>query len=242
MAKILQSELLKLKRLGTFKFLIIIPFITVLIAYLMVGLQIFVSFSIYWWEAIFLYLLISLLCLFDRRLEDQAGHFQNVIKQPFSWKITLIKMALIALRTLIASLFFLAFISLVAFLYTGLIPINLARTTLALLLIWVTTLWNIPFSYLLTKYMNHFLMLALNSLICLLIAPLLAQSSFWFVFPYTYHYKISQFLLNLKPSGDLSTGPLHTNLFSVLATILLAISLTLLVSYLLKKRSSNAKK
>ena len=56
MQKIFYSELLKLRHLGTTKFLIIIPFLTVLIAFLMGGLQIFVPFSVYWWEAIFLYL------------------------------------------------------------------------------------------------------------------------------------------------------------------------------------------
>ena len=46
MQKIFYSELLKLRHLGTTKFLIIIPFLTVLIAFLMGGLQIFVPFSV----------------------------------------------------------------------------------------------------------------------------------------------------------------------------------------------------
>ena len=106
MQKIFYSELLKLRHLGTTKFLIIIPFLTVLIAFLMVGLQIFVPFSVYWWEAIFLYLVNGLLFIVDRRLEDQAGHFQNVTNGYFTWKIILMKMVLIGMRTLISSLFF----------------------------------------------------------------------------------------------------------------------------------------
>ena len=76
MQKIFYSELLKLRHLGTTKFLIIIPFLTVLIAFLMGGLQIFVPFSVYWWEAIFLYLVNGLLFIVDRRLEGQAGIFK----------------------------------------------------------------------------------------------------------------------------------------------------------------------
>lgn len=144
MQKIFYSELLKLRHLGTTKFLIIIPFLTVLIAFLMGGLQIFVPFSVYWWEAIFLYLVNGILFIVDRRLEDQAGHFQNVTNGYFTWKISLIKMVLIGMRTLIASFFLLAFLSLVAFIYTGFIPINIPKTAISLILIWMTTLWNIP--------------------------------------------------------------------------------------------------
>ena len=148
MQKIFYSELLKLRHLGTTKFLIIIPFLTVLIAFLMGGLQIFVPFSVYWWEAIFLYLVNSLLFIVDRRLEGQAGHFQNVTNGSFAWKISLMKMVLIGMRTLISSLFLLVFLSLVAFIYAGFIPINIPKTAISLILIWMTTLWNIPFLYL----------------------------------------------------------------------------------------------
>ena len=135
MQKIFYSELLKLRHLGTTKFLIIIPFLTVLIAFLMGGLQIFVPFSVYWWEAIFLYLVNGLLFIVDRRLEGQAGDFQNVTNGSFAWEISLMKMVLIGMRTLISSLFLLVFLSLVAFIYAGFIPINIPKTAISLILI-----------------------------------------------------------------------------------------------------------
>ena len=241
MQKIFYSELLKLRHLGTTKFLIIIPFLTVLIAFLMGGLQIFVSFSVYWWEAIFLYLVNGILFIVDRRLEDQAGHFQNVTNGYFTWKIILMKMVLIGMRTLISSLFLLAFLSLVAFIYTGFIPINIPKTATSLILIWMTTLWNIPFLYLMSKYMSHFILLALNTLVCLLIAPFIAQSPLWFVLPYTYHYKIAQFILNLKPSGDVLTNQNQTSILQVPLIIILSMIMIILLSYILKRRKSSVK-
>ena len=238
MQKIFYSELLKLRHLGTTKFLIIIPFLTVLIAFLMGGLQIFVPFSVYWWEAIFLYLVNGLLFIVDRRLEDQAGHFQNVTNGYFTWKIILMKMVLIGMRTLISSLFLLAFLSLV---YTGFIPINIPKTAISLILIWMTTLWNIPFLYLMSKYMSHFILLALNTLVCLLIAPFIAQSPLWFVLPYTYHYKIAQFILNLKPSGDVLTNQNQTSILQVPLIIILSMIMIILLSYILKRRKSSVK-
>ena len=241
MQKIFYSELLKLRHLGTTKFLIIIPFLSVLIAFLMGGLQIFVPFSIYWWEAIFLYLVIGLLFIVDRRLESQAGQYQNIMNKHFTWKISLMKMVLIGMRTLISSLFLLAFIYLVAFIYTGIIPINISKTAISLILIWTTTLWNIPFLYMLSKYMGHFILLALNTFVCLLIAPFIAQTPLWFVLPYTYHYKIAQFLLDLKPSGDIIVNTNHTSIFQVLLTMMLSIVVTLLLSFSLQRRQLNAK-
>lgn len=241
MQKIFYSELLKLRHLGTTKFLIIIPFLTVLIAFLMGGLQIFVPFSVFWWEAIFLYLVNGLLFIVDRRLEGQAGHFQNVTNGSFAWKISPMKMVLIGMRTLISSLFLLVFLSLVAFIYAGFIPINIPKTAISLILIWMTTLWNIPFLYLMSKYISYFILLALNTLICLLIAPFIAQSPLWFVLPYTYHYKIAQFILNLKPSGDIIVNQNQYSILQVLLTMILSIAVTSLLSYVLQRRQSNAK-
>ena len=36
------------------------------------------KFSIYWWEAVFLYTLIGLLFLYDYKAEEAAGNFQNI--------------------------------------------------------------------------------------------------------------------------------------------------------------------
>ena len=95
--------------------------------------------------------------------------------------------------------------------------------------------------YLMSKYMSQFILLALNTLVCLLIAPFIAQSPLWFVFPYTYHYKIAQFLLNLKPSGDIIVNTNHTSIFQVLLTMMLSIVVTLLLSFSLQRRQLNAK-
>ena len=104
----------------------------------------------------------------------------------------------------------------------------------------MTTLWNIPLLYLMSKYMSQFILLALNTLVCLLIAPFIAQSPLWFVFPYTYHYKIAQFLLSLKPSGDIITNQNQTSILQVSLIIILSMIMTLLLSYVLKRRESNA--
>ena len=61
MKRIIASEAIKLKKSGTLRLVLIIPFVTLFIAFLMGGIQIFSVFSIYWWETGFLFLLMSLL-------------------------------------------------------------------------------------------------------------------------------------------------------------------------------------
>ncbi|HFR3680813.1 TPA: lantibiotic ABC transporter permease, partial [Streptococcus suis] len=89
----------------------------------------------------------------------------------------------------------------------------------------VSSAWVLPLLYFLAKWINPYLLLATNSLICLLVAPLIAQTSVWFIFPYTYHYKIAYALLHLKPSGDLEAALSGVEI----STILISVSLSILV-------------
>ncbi len=86
------------------------------------GLQIFVSFQSI--GGSLLYLANGLLFIVDRRLEELGGHIFTATNGVSAWKISLMKMVLIGMRTLISSLFLLVFLSLVAFIYAGFIPIN----------------------------------------------------------------------------------------------------------------------
>ena len=87
MIKIFKSEWLKQRKNTSKKFLIIAPGLSILIAVLLVGPSILESFSIYWWEAVFLYTLIGLLFLYDYKAEEAAGNFQNIYFRNDSIKI-----------------------------------------------------------------------------------------------------------------------------------------------------------
>ena len=72
MKRIIASEAIKLKKSGTIRLVLIIPFVNLFIAFLMGGIQIFSVFSIYWWEAGFLLLLMCLLFIYDKNSEEIA--------------------------------------------------------------------------------------------------------------------------------------------------------------------------
>ncbi|HEM4920341.1 TPA: lantibiotic ABC transporter permease, partial [Streptococcus suis] len=113
----------------------------------------------------------------------------------------------------------------ISFLFSGVISVDIGKDLICLLLIGVSSAWVLPLLYFLAKWINPYLLLATNSLICLLVAPLIAQTSVWFIFPYTYHYKIAYALLHLKPSGDLEAALSGVEI----STILISVSLSILV-------------
>ena len=205
MKKILRSEWLKQKSSSDKKLLFFVPFTTIFIAVLLSGPSLLESFSIYWWEAIFLYTLIGLLFLYDYKAEEKAGHFQNIYLGKNTLKIYIAKMILKVKDLFVATLFFITIFYLVSLLFTGVMTVNIGKDLICLLLVLLASIWALPILYFLSKWLSPYLLLAGHSLICLLVAPFIAQTSIWYIFPYTYHYKIAYGLLHLKPSGDLDT-------------------------------------
>ena len=67
MKNIIYSEMIKLKKSGSHSLIFLIPLVTIFMAILVGGTQIFATFSIYWWEACFLFLLIGLLFVYDEK-------------------------------------------------------------------------------------------------------------------------------------------------------------------------------
>ena len=75
-------------------------------------------------------------------------------------------------------------------------------------------------------------------MICLLVAPFLAQAPIWYVFPYTYHYKIAYGMMRLKPSGDLDVaGVVDVQL--IVTALVLSFLMCLLFIFLLKWRENS---
>ena len=237
----LQSEFLKIKRSGHLLLLALIPFVTIFIAYIMVGPNILIPFSVYWWEAIVLIILLSLLFISDFLSDNTAGNFQNIIHKHYESEIIFSKILLIFVQVLVASILFVTFLKLVSLLYVGIIEVSAVKVLLTLCLMLVAVSWNLPLLYLLSNWINPYILLIGNTFICLLVAPLIAQTPFWFLFPFTYHYKVAQVLLSVKPSGDVLTTGTTPGLMPLVLAILLSVLLTSVLVYLIGRRFSYAR-
>lgn len=230
------SERLKRKGWSYKGLALVLPFLSVFIAFLLAGPYILESFALYWWEGLFLFTLISLLFLQDWKKEEEAGNFQNIRLAGKTGKIALAKVLLLAGELVMAIPVLLLCLGICAWLFSGLVVIDFLRDGLILFLMVIISLWNIPLLYLLVKKVNAYLLVILNILACFLLAPFVAQLSFWWLFPFTYHYKIGEILLALKPSGNLIEGSLPFDGSGLVLTIILSLSLFFLLLFLLVRR------
>lgn len=237
MIKALFSEILKLKKVRINKLLWIIPLLTGLIAFLVGGVIIFSPFAIYWWESVFLYLLIGLLFLMDFNMEKKAGNFQNVKSNLWSFQIYLAKIFLIFVRVAISSLFFIILVIVLNKFFSGYTELLLSKSILSIFLLLLSVFWNIPWLYFLANFINGYLLIAVNTLVCLLFGSIISQTQWWFAFPYSYHYKISQYLLGVQPSGIFKI--INLQLFDVMSPVLLSLLISLLLIYFTRWGKSN---
>lgn len=239
MGNIMKSELIKLKKSG-FKLVIsICPLLSVFIAFLLISGEQLISFGIYWWIAVFLPLTIGLLYLIDMNKEDKAGEFQNIRKKKFTLKIIVAKIVCTILLVLLANLVLVLGLTFLKWLYGELIVMETLKQLLKTTLISMIFLWNIPFLYLIGEKMNRLFMVVANCLINFLVAPFIAQTKIWLLFPYTYHYKMAQELLSLKPSGDLEKIRIELDIKLVLLIAIISLGLTIFQILLINRKVKN---
>lgn len=239
MGNIMKSELIKLKKSG-FKLVIsICPLLSVFIAFLLISGEQLISFGIYWWIAVFLPLTIGLLYLIDMNKEDKAGEFQNIRKKEFTLKIIVAKIVCTILLVLLANLVLVLGLTFLKWLYGELIVMETLKQLLKTTLISMIFLWNIPFLYLIGEKMNRLFMVVANCLINFLVAPFIAQTKIWLLFPYTYHYKMAQELLSLKPSGDLEKIRIELDIKLVLLIAIISLGLTIFQILLINRKVKN---
>lgn len=239
MGNIMKSELIKLKKSG-FKLVIsICPLLSVFIAFLLISGEQLISFGIYWWIAVFLPLTIGLLYLIDMNKEDKAGEFQNIRKKEFTLKIIVAKIVCTILLVLLANLVLVLGLTFLKWLYGELIVMETLKQLLKTTLISMIFLWNIPFLYLIGEKMNRLFMVVANCLINFLVAPFIAQTKIWLLFPYTYHYKMAQELLSLKPSGDLEKIRIELDIKLVLLISIISLGLTIFQILLINRKVKN---
>lgn len=230
------SERLKRKGWSYKGLALILPFLAVFIAFLLGGPYILESFALYWWEGLFLFALISLLFLQDWKKEEEAGNFQNIRLAGKTGEIALAKIVLLAGELILAIPVLLLCLGICGWLFSGLLVIHFLRDGLTLLLMVLISLWNIPLLYLLAKKMSAYLLVILNVLSCFLLAPFVAQLSFWWLFPFAYHYKVGEILLALKPSGNLIEGTLPFDGNGLVLAIVLSLGFFFLLLFLLVRR------
>ena len=233
MNRIFKSEILKLKNSENNFTSVFILITLCLFSFFLMGYINFFFSTIFWWENIFYILLISLIIYNDKKREKKAGNYQNILTGNIK-KIFFSKVFVCILYSAIIN-YILFFIVFLISDYLNIDYVNFFITFLGATFIFINIIWIIPFIYLISEYINQILLFLINFFICIFIAPFIANSKFYFIFPYTYIYRIGLNFFNIKPSGEILSN-LNISYFDIIITTFLSILIFIILLILASKK------
>lgn len=241
---VLKSEKLKLKKSGVLSISIFTPFICALFSTLFGGSYNASFQTIYWWMGVFLYLLFELIIYRNFMLEEKASKFFNLKSTNFKQnriylckQVWTIYYGFIATLVMIGVLFFIRWS-----MPTNEIFNNSFNIILGLILIFISAVWMIPAFILLSNRINGLLFILFNFIITLLVAPFVAISKLFFLFPYTYPYKIAKYFFRIKEAGDvLNSAITNQDRIELAIGLLLSLALFFMLNVIILRRKENGK-
>lgn len=206
----LKSELIKIKRTSIRKLLLLIPLICSLLA---IGFNVLsgdpdvISLGaetiINHWGIIWLSVLIALTAGLLNNLERKSTNFKTILALPINLpKKEMSRVLLVIVVVVLASLLLVAAISLTRLLIqTGPNAVSLTSCILAVILMLITSLWQVPFCLWLSRKTNFFITLLLNSMLNLNLGALYAPTENWWFIPYSWHLRVQMPLTKLHSNG-----------------------------------------
>ncbi|MGN7477760.1 lantibiotic immunity ABC transporter MutE/EpiE family permease subunit [Solibacillus silvestris] len=206
----LKSEIIKIRRTKIGKMLLIIPFIC---AFLALGFNFLsgdpqvISLSpetiINHWGILWLSVLIALMAGLLNNLEKKSTNFKTIIGLPINLqKKELSRVLLVIGFVALGSLLLIVAIS-VASLLIGTNPYlaSVSFCILTVVLMFVVSLWQVPFCLWLSRKTNFFITLLLNSMLNLNLGTLFAPTEDWWLIPYSWHLRVQMPLTKLHSNG-----------------------------------------
>ena len=244
----LKSEILKTKRTNIRKILLMIPLLCSLLALgfnFLSGDPEIISLSaetiINHWGILWLSVFIALTAGLLNNLERKSTNFKTIIALPINLqKKEMSRVLLVTGFVMVGSLLLIAAIGLTSLLIqTSPYLVPLSSCFLAVILMFVTSLWQIPFCLWLSRKTNFFITLLLNSMLNLSLGTLFAPTEDWWFIPYSWHLRVQMPLTQLHSNGI----PLPQNdellSYSVIPIALVLSVLFFLVLTLITVRSFN---
>ncbi|NPC91316.1 lantibiotic immunity ABC transporter MutE/EpiE family permease subunit [Bacillus sp. WMMC1349] len=205
----LKSEIIKTKRTMIRKLLLVIPLICALLAlgFNFLGGPEIVRLSaetiINHWGILWLSVFIALSTGLLNNLEKRATNFKMIMGLPINLpKKEMSRILFISVLVGLGSLLLIIFIILTSLLVkTSPYLVSLSSCILAVILMFITSLWQIPFCLWLSRKTNLFVILLLNSMLNLNLGTLFAPEKNWWFFPYSWHLRVQMTLTKLHSNG-----------------------------------------
>lgn len=233
-----ESENLKLKRTFSRKLILIVPFFNVFLSFLMAP-AFLVTTTFNWWSIIFMPLMIALLCGLSHQKEKKASDYRTILTLPVMLgRVWYNKIGIISFYTLLGLCFFILLMFVLGFIF----PIEsvLDRGKMgAISLLWITTLWEIPFCLFIAKKFNFVTAIGVNFLASLIFVPV-TTSALWWLSPWGWSVRIMGPLVGVHPNGtELQEGSPLRDMSSIPIALILSLILFILLTYITGKYFMN---
>ena len=155
------------------------------------------------WGILWLSVFIALTAGLLNNLEKKSTNFKTIIGLPINLqKKEMSRVLLVVGLVALGSLLLVTAISLTSFLIqTSPYLVSLSSCILAVILMFVTSLWQVPFCLWLSRKTNFFITLILNSMLNLNLGTLFAPTEEWWFIPYSWHLRVQMPLTKLHSNG-----------------------------------------
>ncbi|MBU3185325.1 lantibiotic immunity ABC transporter MutE/EpiE family permease subunit [Clostridium estertheticum] len=198
MLKYLQAENLKCKRTFIKKLILIAPMVTFLIA--LSSVMWFQANSFNWWYMMILPGYISLMAVMANEKEEKKLRYRAVFGLPISLKKVWISKVLInGIYMTLSCMILSVGIILGGYYFSIIIPFS--RVIVAVALIAVTSLWQIPLCMFLAKKLGMLGAILINVGGGSVLGALIAIRSMWWICPYSWTARIMCPILGYLPNG-----------------------------------------
>ncbi|HHW71461.1 MAG TPA: lantibiotic immunity ABC transporter MutE/EpiE family permease subunit [Clostridiales bacterium] len=211
MIKYLKAENLKCKRTFTKKIIILSPIVTLLIA-LLSPLWFEVN-GYNFWYVIMLPGTITLISILVNQIEEKKLSYRGIYSLPVDLKkVWYGKVILISIYLLLSSMVLVIGIKELGNIFSLPLEISLTKGFIAIIIMSITSFWQIPFSLFLCTKFKFLGGILINFGLGTILNIMLVDSSIWWISPYSYTSRLMAAFLRIHPNGTpLEVGDLLTN-------------------------------
>ena len=234
MLKYLKAENLKQKRTFTKKIIILSPIITILIAFL--SPLWFETNGYNFWYIIMLPGTITLIAILINQKEEKKLGYRVVYSLPVDLKLVWVgKLLLTSIYMFLSSLVLVICIKGIGNIFNLPLGIPLVKGFIAAIIMVITSFWQIPFTLFLCRKFGFLCGILINFGLGTILNIALADSSKWWLSPYSYTSRLMAAFLKIHPNGiPLEVGDLLRDFsvipIGILVSIILAIGLTIITA------------
>ncbi|WP_426621108.1 lantibiotic immunity ABC transporter MutE/EpiE family permease subunit [Bacillus licheniformis] len=235
-----KAENLKFKRTFSRKMIFIVPLINICFAFLM-NPGFFVAGTYNWWSVILMPVMIALLCAQSHQKEKKASNYNGIFSSPVDLhQIWYAKISVIALYSLASQAVFLGFMVGMQFVIPQFSSIHLTVIA-ANLLLWLTTLWEIPVCLWIARKYGFISAVLFNMLGTIILGIMSASSPFWWLNPWSWPIRVMCPTIGIHPNGvPLENGDPLTSWAVVPPAVVLSVLLLAILARLTRRSFSPA--